>query len=112
MTKEQIAALCERVGFPQPRFQNKVATIRVPVTLPHLGKRTIILAPLPKLTPAAFDKWCGDLGHAGAARFVNYWLGTGYTPSDIQKMRDQGKGISTRIRALVRDFAKPFDPKT
>jgi hypothetical protein len=116
MTKEQIAALCERVGFPAPRFDHRkrLATIRVPLTLRGRipKERMVRLGPLPKLTAADLDRWCADLGHAATARFINHHLGTGYTAGDVQKMRRQGKGISARIKALVRDFDQPFDPKT
>ena len=63
MTKEQIAALCERVGFPAPRFDHRkrLATIRVPLTLRGRipKERMVRLGPvLSRLTPADSSGAC------------------------------------------------------
>jgi hypothetical protein len=117
MNKEQIEIACARAGFPAPEFHPKkrVAIITVPIgrrmrRAPEA--RLIPQGPVPEVTAKQFDKWCGELSHAGVARFVNHHLGTAYTINDVFKMRRRDdKTISARIRALVGEYDQPFDPR-
>ena len=101
MTREQIRQACHRAGLPPPMFEGDVATIKVKVG-----------PDVPKITSKQFDRWCGKVGHAGTARFINAQIGTNYTLGHVYRMRRQGAPISTNIRRLVRDFPNgPVDPK-
>lgn len=116
MTKEEIAALCERVGFPQPSFDHKrkIATIKVKLTKlgPPFKDDIAELGELPEVSPAEFHRWCGAMSHAAIARFINYHLGTGYGVNDVYQMRRRGRALTKAMRALVRDHKLPYDPKT
>src|SRR6478736_2497408 len=102
MTREQIAAACHRAGLPPPIFKGEYATIKVKIG-----------PDVPKITSKQFDRWCGGVGHAGVARFINAQIGTNYALGHVYKMRRlEGWPISTNIRRLVRDFPDgPDDPK-
>jgi hypothetical protein len=72
MTPEQIVQACQRAGLPRPVFSRKYATIRV-----------MIGPDVPKFSSRDLDRWCGPVGHAGVARFINARLGTNYALGDV-----------------------------
>jgi hypothetical protein len=114
MTKEQIAEACARAGLPEPVFGRQYAMIRIRIG-PAGGRPSKVEArsfDLPDVNRWQFDRWCGPLGHAATARFINAQLGTRYTINDVYHMRRRDKTVWSSIRRLVRDFpAGPVDPK-
>jgi hypothetical protein len=102
-SKKNITRACEEAGWPPPRFGPKFATIRIP--LKNIRPKS------PAMSAETFDAWCGELSHAGVARFINMHLETVYTTQDIWQMRRRKRPITARIRALVEDHDEPIDPK-
>ena len=100
MTREQIAAACQRAGLPPPIFEGDIATIRV-----------MVGPDIPKISNKQFDRWCRKVGHAGVARFINAQIGTNYDLDSIYKMRRLGRPVSAKIRQLVWNTpGGPIDP--